>query len=43
VWRSEADVAAHWRTGRAFDPSLSIDEAAARMARWRETVSRTRG
>jgi glycerol kinase len=43
VWRSEAEVAARWWPGRVFEPALSADEASARMGRWREAVSRTRG
>jgi glycerol kinase len=43
VWRSEAAVAARWQPGRVFEPALPADEAAARLARWREAVSRTRG
>jgi glycerol kinase len=41
VWRSEEDIAAHWRPGRVFEPTLSPDEIAARMARWRDAVART--
>ena len=42
VWRSHDDIATHWKPGRVFEPTLSADEVANRMARWREAVSRTR-
>ncbi len=43
VWGSSADIAAYWQSERVFEPTISRDEAAARMARWRDAVSRTRG
>ncbi len=43
VWRSEDDIAALWKPGRVFEPTLTADEVAARLARWREAVARTRG
>ncbi|TFZ82398.1 glycerol kinase GlpK [Candidatus Macondimonas diazotrophica] len=43
VWRSAADVGAYWQSARTFEPVISRDEAAVRLARWREAVSRTRG
>jgi glycerol kinase len=42
-WSSAADVAANWRADRRFEPSMSRDEAAARMARWAQAVDRSRG
>ena len=41
VWRSAADVGAYWQAARRFEPAISRDEAAVRLARWREAVSRT--
>lgn len=43
VWRSAADVGVFWQAARTFEPAISRDEAAMRLARWREAVSRTRG
>ena len=43
VWDSVAQIAAYWRCERVFEPAISRDEAAVRMLRWREAVSRTRG
>ena len=43
VWRSAADVGAYWQAARHFEPAISRDEAAMRLARWREAVSRTHG
>jgi glycerol kinase len=42
VWRSTAELAAGWRLDRRFEPALSRDEAAARMARWARAVERAR-
>jgi glycerol kinase len=42
VWRSTAELAAGWRLDRRFEPALSRDEAAARMARWARAVARAR-
>jgi glycerol kinase len=42
-WSSTADVAANWRVDRRFEPGMSRDEAAARMARWASAVDRSRG
>jgi glycerol kinase len=43
VWASAAEIGALWRAERVFEPAISRDEAATRLARWREAVSRTRG
>ena len=43
LWKSREEIASHWQLDRRFEPSMSRDEAAARMARWREAVSRARG
>jgi glycerol kinase len=42
-WSSAADVAANWRADRRFEPTMSRDEAAARMAHWAQAVDRSRG
>ncbi len=43
VWGSAADIAGYWQSERVFEPAMSRDQAATRMARWRDAVSRTRG
>jgi glycerol kinase len=43
LWKSREEVASHWKLDRRFEPQISRDEAAARMARWREAVARSRG
>jgi len=43
LWSSREQVASHWQLDRRFEPGMSRDEAAARMARWREAVARARG
>jgi glycerol kinase len=42
LWKSREEIASHWQLDRRFEPSMSRDEAAAKMARWREAVSRAR-
>ena len=39
AYRSTADVASNWQVERVFEPSVSEDEAAARMARWEKAVA----
>ena len=41
-WRSQAELAAHWRIERRFEPRMSRDEAAARMTVWLRGVARAR-
>jgi glycerol kinase len=43
LWQSREEIASHWQLDRRFEPSMSRDEAAAKMARWREAVARSRG
>jgi glycerol kinase len=43
LWKSREEVASHWQLDRRFEPTMSRDEAAAKMARWREAVTRARG
>ena len=40
LWRDEAELAAQWKAERVFEPAMSRDEAASRMAGWRKAVSR---
>jgi glycerol kinase len=42
-WQGEADVAALWQKDRAFEPGMSRDEAATRMAVWKKAVDKARG
>jgi glycerol kinase len=42
LWKSREEVASHWQLDRRFEPAMSRDEAAAKMARWREAVARSR-
>jgi glycerol kinase len=41
-WHSPAEVAAMWQVDRRFEPRMSPDEAASRMARWSKAVERSR-
>ena len=41
VWKSREELASHWQMDRRFEPRMSRDEAASRMARWREAVRRS--
>ncbi len=38
IYDSTADVASNWQAERTFEPSMSTDEAAARMAQWSRAV-----
>ncbi len=42
-WSSRAEVATNWRAQRRFEPAMSRDRAGARLARWSEAVTRSRG
>jgi glycerol kinase len=39
VYGGTADVASNWQLERVFEPMMSADEAAARMARWEKAVA----
>jgi glycerol kinase len=39
VYASTAEVASNWQVERVFEPTMSSDEAAARMARWEKAVA----
>jgi len=43
VWPSMDGLASVWSLDRRFEPSMSRDEAAGRLERWRDAVSRSRG
>jgi glycerol kinase len=43
LWKSRQELAAHWKLDRRFEPRMDRKDAAAKMARWREAVGRTRG
>jgi glycerol kinase len=43
LWPDLASLAQQWRIDREFEPGISADEAAARMARWRRAVERAKG
>ena len=42
LWKSRDEIAAHWKLERRFEPRMGRKEAEAKMARWREAVSRSR-
>jgi glycerol kinase len=42
VWKSRDAIAAQWQVERRFEPRMERGEAAGRLARWREAVSRAR-
>ena len=43
LWKSRDELAAHWKLDRRFEPSMDRKDAEAKLARWREAVSRSRG
>jgi glycerol kinase len=42
LWKSRDEIAAQWKLERRFEPQMERKEAEAKMARWREAVSRSR-
>ncbi len=42
LWTSREQIAAQWQVGRRFEPAMERGEAADRLTRWREAVSRSR-
>lgn len=42
LWHSLDAVASHWREDARFEPAMSRDEAAARMANWSRALERSR-
>jgi glycerol kinase len=42
LWKSREELATHWQVQKRFEPGMARGEAEAKMARWREAVSRAR-
>ena len=42
LWKSRAEIAAHWKLERCFEPRMETTAAAELMARWRDAVARSR-
>jgi glycerol kinase len=42
LWKSREEIAAHWKLEHRFEPRMERKEAEAKLARWREAVSRSR-
>ena len=42
VWRNADEIASQWRRERLFEPRMSRDEAAARLAGWARAVERAK-
>ncbi|MES2299309.1 MAG: glycerol kinase GlpK [Pseudomonadota bacterium] len=42
-WESSEQIAAQWRAERVFEPAISADARAAKMARWGQAVARSKG
>jgi glycerol kinase len=42
LWTSREELASHWQAARRYEPHMSAADRAARMARWREAVSRSK-
>jgi len=42
VWKHPTDIAAHWRMGRRYTPTLPRDAAQARLGEWRRAVQSAR-
>ncbi len=43
VWRSEAELASHWKENGRFEPQISAAEAETRISGWRDAVGRSLG
>jgi glycerol kinase len=41
LWKSREEIASHWKAEKRFEPHMDRKEAAEKMARWREAVSRS--
>jgi glycerol kinase len=41
-WKDEAEIASLWSRDRVFEPTMSRDEAAGRIAEWKRAVERSR-
>ncbi|MBC7835061.1 MAG: glycerol kinase GlpK [Phycisphaerales bacterium] len=42
VWRSQAELASHWKLGRRYEPSMTDDRRASLYAQWQRAVERAR-
>lgn len=42
-WKSTSEIATQWAVDKRFEPSISRDEAANRVAQWKRAVERSRG
>jgi glycerol kinase len=42
-WENEAALAQHWQCEQRFEPGMSDDERQARLARWKEAITRSAG
>ena len=42
LWKSREEIAAHWKLEHRFEPRMDRKEAEAKLALWREAVSRSR-
>jgi len=42
LWKSREELASHWQVQKRFEPRMSRNNADAKIARWREAVSRAR-
>ncbi len=40
-WESTAQISSQWQAERTFEPAMSADERATRLARWRKAVGRS--
>jgi glycerol kinase len=43
VWPNREAIAAQWQRERVFEPGMSRDEAAVRLAGWSRAVERAKG
>ncbi len=43
VWSDTDELAAQWQADRRFEPGMASDAAAAKRARWRDAVQRSKG
>ena len=42
LWKSREEIASHWKLEHRFEPRMERKHAEAKLARWREAVSRSR-
>ena len=41
-WSGVDEIASQWQVGRRFEPSISLDERAAKLARWHKALARAK-